>query len=133
MATQLLLNLDSPTQLRGVRWQTYQDLLYDLAESPNKKLTFDQGILEIMTPLPEHEINKSFLARLIWTTTEIFGSEVASLCSTTLSREDLQKGIEPDECFYIQNEPLVREKTTFDFTIDPAPDLAIDVDISRHY
>jgi Uma2 family endonuclease len=56
--------------------------------------------------------------------------EIASLGSTTLSREDLQKGIEPDQCFYIQNESLVRGKTSFDFRSDPVPDLAIEVDIT---
>lgn len=130
MATQALVKPEQVTRLYGVRWETYRALLLDLAESPNKKLTFDQGVLEIMTPLPEHEINKGFLGRLVWATTEVLGLEVASLCSTTLSRADLQKGIEPDECFYIQNEALVRGKTSFDFAVDPVPDLAIEVDIT---
>ncbi|MGB5969702.1 MAG: Uma2 family endonuclease [Spirulinaceae cyanobacterium] len=118
------------TLLTGVRWETYQALLLDLAESPNQQLTYDQGKLEIMTPLPEHEINKGFLGRLVQTTTEVLGLEIASLCSTTLSREDLQKGIEPDKCYYITNEALVRGKTNFDFKVDPVPDLAIEVDIT---
>ncbi|MGB3695726.1 MAG: Uma2 family endonuclease [Spirulinaceae cyanobacterium] len=118
------------TLLTGVRWETYQALLLDLAESPNQQLTYDQGKLEIMTPLPEHEINKGFLGRLVQTTTEVLGLEIASLCSTTLSRKDLQKGIEPDECYYITNEALVRGKTKFNFQVDPVPDLAIEVDIT---
>ncbi len=130
MATPVLRKSEEVTRLNGVRWETYQALLLDLAESPGKKLTFDRGVLEIMTPLPEHEINKSFLGRLVWTTTEVLGLEVLSLGSTTLNRQDLQKGIEPDECFYIQNEILVRQNTTFDFTVDPVPDLAIEVDIT---
>jgi Uma2 family endonuclease len=130
MMTQVSVKPEQITCLQGVRWETYRALLLDLAESPNKKLTFDQGVLEIMTPLPEHEINKGFLGRLVWATTEVLGLEVASLCSTTLSRADLQKGIEPDECFYIQNEALVRGKTSFDFAVDPVPDLAIEVDIT---
>ncbi|NES64158.1 MAG: Uma2 family endonuclease, partial [Okeania sp. SIO2D1] len=102
----------------------------DLAENPGKKLTYDQGTLEIMTPLPEHEINKGFLGRLVQTTTEVLGLEISSLGSTTLSREDLQKGIEPDEYYYITNEELVRDKITFDFNHDPPPDLAIEIDIT---
>ncbi|HBQ99133.1 MULTISPECIES: Uma2 family endonuclease [unclassified Roseofilum] len=130
MATQTLVKPERVTQLHGVRWETYQALLVDLAESSNKKLAFDRGVLEIMTPLPEHEISKGFLGRLVCITTEVLGLEVASLGSTTLSRGDLQKGIEPDECFYIQNEALVRGKMSFDFTLDPVPDLAIEVDIT---
>ncbi|MBE9223797.1 Uma2 family endonuclease [Cyanobacterium stanieri LEGE 03274] len=130
MVTEVLSKSNNVTRLEGVRWETYQALLWDLAESSHQKLTFNQGILEIMTPLPEHEINKSFLGCLVRVTTEVLGLEIASLGSTTLSRKDLQKGIEPDECFYIQNEPLVRGKFSFDFTMDPPPDLAIEVDIT---
>ena len=43
-----------------------------------------------MTPLPEHEVNKRFLGRIVETTTEVLGLEIYSLGSTTWSREDLQ-------------------------------------------
>jgi Uma2 family endonuclease len=115
MTTRTLLEPENRTLLTGVRWETYRSLLFDLAENPSKRLTYDRGTLEIMTPLPEHEINKGFLGRLVQTTTEVLGLEVLSLCSTTLSREDLQRGIEPDECYYIANEALVRGKIDFDF------------------
>ncbi|NEP77447.1 MAG: Uma2 family endonuclease [Okeania sp. SIO3B3] len=128
--TKTLLKPEKRTVLTGVRWETYQALLLDLAENPSKKLTYDQGALEIMTPLPEHEINKGFLGRLVQTTTEVLGLEISSLGSTTLSREDLQKGIEPDESYYITNEALVGGKIKFDFNIDPPPDLAIEIDIT---
>lgn len=130
MIAQTVFKPELRTLLTGVRWSTYQALLLDLAENPSKQLTYDQGSLEIMTPLPEHEIHKGFLGRLVQTTTEVLGLEIASLCSTTLSRKDLQKGIEPDECYYITNEALVRGKLDFDFTVDPVPDLAIEVDIT---
>lgn len=127
MIAQVAFKSEPITYLKGVQWKTYQSLLWDLAEDSSKKLAYDRGFLEIMTPLPEHEVNKVFLGRLVWTTTEVLGLEVATFGSTTLSREDLQRGIEPDECFYIQNEALVRGKTSFDFTVDPVPDLAIEV------
>jgi len=130
MITQVAFKPEQITYLKVVQWKTYQALLYDLAEDSSKKLAYDRGFLEIMTPLPEHEAYKVFLGRLVWTTTEVLGLEVASFGSTTLSRENLQRGIEPDECFYIQNEALVRGKTSFDFTVDPVPDLAIEVDIT---
>ena len=128
--TKTLLKPKNPTLFMGIRWETYQSLLLDLAENPSKKLTYDQGTLEIITPLPEYEINKGFLGRLVQTTTEVLGLEISSLCSTTLSRKDLQKGVEPDECYYITNEELVRGKIKFDFNHDPPPDLAIEIDIA---
>ena len=128
--TKTLLKPENPTLLMGIRWETYQALLLDLAENPSKKLTYDQGALEIITPLPEYEINKGFLGRLVQTTTELLGLEISILGSTTLSRKDLQKGVEPDECYYITDKELVRGKIKFDFNHDPPPDLAIEIDIT---
>jgi Uma2 family endonuclease len=116
--------------LQGIKWETYQALASDLSENACQKLTYDEGRLEIMTPLPEHEVNKRFLGRIVETTTEVLGLEICSLGSTTWSREDLQRGIEPDESYYITNESLIRGKLDFDLNIDPAPDLAIEVDIT---
>ena len=87
--------------------------------------------ISIFVPTPSVlEINKGFLGRLVQTTTEVLGLEISSLCSTTLSRKDLQKGVGPDECYYITNEELVRGKIKFDFNHDPPPDLAIEIDIT---
>jgi Uma2 family endonuclease len=121
---------ENRTLLTGIRWQTYQELLLDLSENPSKRLTYDQGLLEIMTPLPEHEVSKRLLGRLVESTTEELGLEIYSLGSTTWRREDLQKGLEPDECYYITQEAQVRGKTTFDLYADPAPDLAIEIDLT---
>jgi Uma2 family endonuclease len=116
--------------LTGIGWETYQALALDLAENPSKKLTYNQGILEIMTPLPEHELNKRFLGRIVEATTEFLGLEIFSLGSTTWSREDVQRGIEPDECYYITNEAIIRGKLDFDLNINPPPDLALEIDIT---
>lgn len=116
--------------LQGVSWSTYQGLVHDLAEKPGKRLTYDHQWLEIMTPLPEHEANKRLLGRIVEATTEELGLEIYSLGSTTWSREDLQRGLEPDECYYITSEAQVRGKTDIDLTVDPPPDLAIEIDIT---
>lgn len=121
---------ETHTILQGVRWQTYQSLALDLAETSGTRLTYDQGTLEIMTPLPEHEVNKRLLGRMVETTTQVLGLEIYSLGSVTWSREDLQRGIEPDECYYITREAAMRGKLNFDLRVDPAPDLAIEVDIT---
>jgi len=114
--------------LQGVSWTTYQALTRDLESEPGKRLTYDRGTLEIMAPLPPHERYKSRLSRMVEVTTEETETEIASLGSTTWKREDLQKGLEPDACFYIQNEGAIRGKDEIDLSQDPPPDLAIEVD-----
>jgi Uma2 family endonuclease len=40
----------------------------------------------------------------------------------------MESGVEPDECFYIQNAAAIRGKDRIDLTNDPPPDLAIEID-----
>ncbi|MBR8828099.1 MAG: Uma2 family endonuclease [Gomphosphaeria aponina SAG 52.96 = DSM 107014] len=116
------------TILRGIHWNTYQNLVRDLESQPGMRLTYDAGILELLMPLPPHERYKKLLGRFVEVMTEELAIEICSLGSTTWSREDLKKGLEPDECYYIQNELVVRGKDAIDLTIEPPPDLAIEVD-----
>ncbi|PZV18509.1 MAG: hypothetical protein DCF21_08220 [Leptolyngbya sp.] len=114
--------------LQGVSWATYRGLVRDLESAPGQRLTYDQGTLEIMVPIPPHEGYKKLMGRMVEVTTEETDTEIRSLGSTTWSREDLQKGLEPDQCYYIQHEQAVRGKDAIDLTIDPPPDLAIEID-----
>jgi Uma2 family endonuclease len=125
--TAILTSSNHLMVLHGIHWTTYQALIRDLESEPSKRLTYNQGTLEIMVPLPPHERYKSLMGRLVEVTTEETATEIVSLGSTTWSREDLQTGLEADECFYIQNEPAVRGKDEINLTVDPPPDLAIEV------
>jgi Uma2 family endonuclease len=120
--------LSNSTILQGIHWDTYQNLVKDLESQPGTRLTYDNGILEITMPLPPHERPKRLLGRFVEVMTEELEIEVCSLGSTTWSRQDLQQGLEPDECYYIQNEFAVRGKNEIDLAIDPPPDLAIEID-----
>ena len=116
--------------LQNISWETYERLLKDLAEQ-NVRLTYDQGELEIMAPLPEHELGKTLLARLIETMAEELDIELDGLGSTTFKRKSLKKGLEPDECYYLKNAAAIRGKKRLDLRRDPPPDLVIEVDLSH--
>jgi Uma2 family endonuclease len=116
--------------LRGISWQTYQALVRELESQPSKRMTYDNGLLEILMPLPPHERNKKYLARLVEILTEALGIEIFSLGSCTWSRPDLVKGVEADECYYIQHETAIRGKMSIELGVDPPPDLVIEIDIT---
>jgi Uma2 family endonuclease len=116
--------------LPNISWQTYQLLLRDFEQEPAVRLTYDQGSLEIRMPLDPHETYKKLLGRLIEAATEELNIEIRSLGSRTCDREDLAKGIEPDQCYYIQNEALVRGIAQIDLNQFPPPDLALEIDIT---
>jgi Uma2 family endonuclease len=118
--------------LYNVSWDTYEKLLADLADQSSTRLTYDQGTLEIMTPSNEHEIYNRTIAVLVEILAEEMSIDIASLGSSTFKRDDLERGFEPDSCFYIENEPRIAGKVQIDLTVDPPPDLVlvIEVDIT---
>jgi Uma2 family endonuclease len=120
---------NGPVLLSGVRWQTYQALLDDLGDR-HIRLTYDRGNLEIMAPLSRHERYSYLLGELVRALARVAKVPVICAGSTTFRRKDLERGLEPDRCFYIRNVPAVLGKLDLDLTRDPPPDLAIEIDIT---
>jgi Uma2 family endonuclease len=114
--------------LSGISWQTYETLRSELRER-RLRLTYNRGTLEIMAPSPEHELSKEVLGRFIETLAEETNLSIHPLGSTTFQKPELS-GAEPDKCFYIRNIALVRGKKRLDLTVDPGPDLVIEIDIT---
>ena len=121
---------DSVVTLPGISWETYESLLTDLSDRSVPHLTYDRGTLIIMSPTAEHERYNRAIARLVEVLTEEFEVEMLGLGSTTFRRKEVNRGFEPDSCFYIQNERLVRGKKRLDLSVDPPPDLIIEIDIT---
>lgn len=117
--------------LRSVSWETYKSLLEDHLDRSTPRFTFNQGMLEIISPSPEREKLNRSIALLVSIFTEELGVESEDFGSTTFRREDLESGFEPDSCFYIQNEGQIRGKDRIDLVFNPPPDLVIEVDITN--
>lgn len=116
--------------LCGIRWATYQQLAADLGEQP-VRLAYDQGTLEIMTPSFEHERFNRLLADIAQALA--FGKDLSiePAGSTDFSREDIERGFQPDSCFYLgENVEAVKGKKRLDVSIDPPPDLVLEVDVT---
>ncbi|MGH9324533.1 MAG: Uma2 family endonuclease [Vicinamibacteria bacterium] len=116
--------------LHHVSWRTYESLLEDFADRGSPRLTYDRGTLEIMSPTKRHEELNRILALLVDTACEELGLDVQSLGSMTFRRKDLDRGFEPDSCFYFAKADLVRGKERVDLTVDPPPELVIEIDIT---
>ena len=124
------ITAEQRTVLYNLSWDTFEALLRDTGEHRGSRFAYDCGTLEIMTPLFEHENPKSNLGNLIIALAEELYIEIRSAGSTTLKRKSLAKGIEPDSCYYIQNEAAMRGRETLNLEIDPPPDLAVAIDIT---
>jgi Uma2 family endonuclease len=114
----------------GVSWPTYKAVMADVGDGRAWRISYAQGVLEIKMPLEEHEEPKRLLEDFVTSIVDELGIELRSLGSLTLEREELSRAIEPDSCFYIQNEMRVRGRK-IRLPEDPPPDLAIESD-HRH-
>jgi len=116
--------------LNHISWKTYESLLEDHLDSSAPRFAYDRGVLEIMSPSPEHERANRRMAQLVLAICEVWELDAEDFGSTTYKREDIERGFEPDSCFYIENEPLVRDKDRLDLDVDPPPDLVIEIDVT---
>jgi Uma2 family endonuclease len=130
-AVQVKAPTDNRLVLEGEPWSAYTRLLKLFDERRRVRITYDRGVLEIMTLTHEHEHRAAVLARLAVLWTLVRGIPLKTGKSTTFRRRDIKKGLEPDECFWIANESLVRDKDRIDLSEDPPPDLVIEIDVTN--
>lgn len=116
--------------LRGISWEAYLQILDALPQSRSSRLIYDSGILEITVPLEDHEFFSRLIERFILTLVELMGMGIKTMGSTTINQPQLQKAAEPDNAYYIQNQPLVKGRNV-DFRRDPPPDLVVEVDLTH--
>lgn len=128
MATVEYVQTEPRFLLHGVPWREYV-ALRELPENHRVRMTYDRGELEMMSPSKWHEQLSYLIGRLIDVWTEELGIDVQSCRTVTFRREDLQRGLEPDNC-YFAHEPQVRRKRQLDLSIDPPPDLAVEIDLT---
>ncbi|MBE9052422.1 Uma2 family endonuclease [Nostocales cyanobacterium LEGE 11386] len=116
--------------LYNISWQQFENLLQDLGESRAARIAYDEGNLEIMTPLPEHEHYKEVISDLVKDIADTLDLDYESYGSTTWKRESRMAGLESDNCFYFQNEAVIRGRINLDLRQDPPPDLALEIDVT---
>ncbi|MEG4088002.1 Uma2 family endonuclease [Microcoleus sp. Pol12B4] len=127
MTAQTLAPPEQIVHLSGISWQTYETLLAEIGDR-QIRLRYNRGNLEIRLPSPQHERFKIIMGRFVQTLAEELDVRIEPLGSTTFKRPELS-GVEPDECFYIQNISAVKRKK-IDLTQDPPPDLVVEIDIT---
>lgn len=111
-------NLPAETQhlrLHGISWQQYEALVnLFIDQFPALRMTYLEGMLELMTTSSEHERLKKVIARLIEAFAEEADIDLNGYGSTTFKKEAAARGLEPDECYTFGN-------------LDEVPDIAIEI------
>ena len=124
-----------PTKQRfvvdGQSWSDYTRWLQLFDERSGVRITYDRGVLEVVTLTHEHERGAHILSLLINVWAEERDVAVRGGGSTTFRRRDAQRGLEPDRCFWIANQARVRGRVRIDLRRDPPPDLVIEIDVTH--
>jgi Uma2 family endonuclease len=120
---------DAEIKLHNVSWEDYEELLEQVGEARGLRISYDEGTLTIMTLSLEHENYAEFISGLVRLLSVRLRINIRFFGSATLRRSRREKGNEPDACFYVQSAPLIGNRIKLDFTKDPPPDIAVEVDV----
>ncbi len=116
--------------LETVSWDTYERLLADRGDRSNPRLTYDEGVLELMSPGTSHERLDRLVAHLVFALGEVWGIDVTDLGHLTFKNPVWQRGFEPDGCFWIGQAAEIRHREKVEAVVDPPPDIVLEVEIT---
>lgn len=121
---------DPHVVFHDVSWSFYEAVLKELDEQPTR-VNYDQGTLEIMTISIQHERYKDMIGAMLAEISLEYRIPVARGGSSTLKLEAKCRGLEPDQCYWIANEAVIRSVNRLDLEIHPPPDLVVEVDMTH--
>ena len=120
---------DAAVTFRDVGWDEYEELLEQVGEAEHLRISFDDGVLQVMTLSAEHEKYARFFESLMTAIRLRLHIDILSFGSATMRKKGERKGNEPDACFYVQTAHLIGNRLQLDFATDPPPDIAVEVDV----
>jgi Uma2 family endonuclease len=112
-----------------VTWDEYEELLEQVGESHWLRISYNDGILKVMSLSLEHETYAEFIKGLVRVLSLRLRINIRFSGSTTMRKKKKSKGNEPDAGFYIQNAAVIGNRLHLDFAVDPAPDVVVEIDI----
>jgi len=96
---------DSIVVLRGATWADFQRVLELKGDSSVPRVAYLEGVLELMNPSKTHEAAKSMIGRLVEAWCMETGVGITPYGSWTHESKESERGIEPDECYVLGDDP----------------------------
>ena len=119
---------DTVVTFHGATWEDYEELLAQVGEAGGLRISFNDGTLKVMTLSHGHEKYVRFIDRMVSTLSLRLGVNVLFFGSATMKRKRA-KGNEPDASFYVQTAAAIGNRIDLDLSVDPPPDVVVEVDI----
>ncbi len=117
-------------EIQDVSWSEFETTLQELGENWNTRIAYSEGTLTIVAPMPVHEFAKVCMSDFVKIILEELDRGYVSLGSSTFKNDRMSKAVEPDDCFYVRNYERVLGKARLDLSIDPPPELAIEIGVT---
>lgn len=118
---------DQSVNFGGIGWPGYEDMLRLRGDRARPRLIYLDGDVLLMSPGHSHERDKDRFLVFVVALVKALRMRYRLAGSTTYRRRKDEAGLEPDQSFYLANQPLVAGKTTIDLNVDPPPDLSIEI------
>jgi Uma2 family endonuclease len=112
-------------------WQDYCALRDSRGDGSIPRIKYHDGEIFLMSPLPRHGREAHLIARIIEALLDSQNRNYEAFTPITIELPEVG-GIEPDYCFYIDNWQAAVGKDRIDWTIDPPPDLVIEIDVTSY-
>lgn len=115
--------------LYGISWETYEDLLEAVGETPALRISYNEGVVQIMTISFEHEFFAECISQLVGLVRSVLRIKILFFGRATMKKQEKLKGAEPDACFYVKSAAAIGNKIRIDLNSDPPPDIVVETDI----
>lgn len=112
-------------------WQDYQSLCQQRGGNSIPRIKYQDGEVLLMSPLPKHGRDAHLIANIITVLLDYVGREYDAFTPVTMELPE-ESGIEPDYCFYIDHWEAVSGKERIDWSVDPPPDLVLEIDVTSY-
>lgn len=123
------LTPEATLTLRGVSWETYEDLLEAVGEAPALRISYDEGVVQIMTISFEHEFFAECISRFVDRLSSIYRIKIIFFGRATMKKQEKLKGAEPDACYYVKSAAAIGNRFRLDLQTDPPPDIVVETDV----
>ena len=131
MATIVSIPAESRVLLTNISWPLYQAIADAKGDKPSPRLSYLEGSLELVSPSYWNEALVGNLRSFVLSIARGLRRPCRCAGSTRWERAGVSAGKEPDVCFYLEHEPMVRGLREIDLEIHPPPDLAVEIELSH--
>jgi Uma2 family endonuclease len=123
--------------LPNTSWAKFEEILQELGDDRQVRLTYLRGKLEMMTPVVEHDRCRRLINSLILVVADELKRPVEAIAPVTLKSRDFECATEPDACYRFPESGASMgaeaegDRTEILLPGDSSPDLLVEVALTK--